>query len=116
MNKKDLDNLIRWAVDTDGIKFAKEIYGRSGDYDDENSTDEYTRGKFAGMQKNLIHWIANLDPQNRQHLADAINNNPTNEYEEPKDFNQHKEKYKEFYRDINNILGDMVAVGSKNND
>jgi len=55
MNKQDLDNLIRWAVDTDGIKFAKEIYGRSGDYDDENSTDEYTIGKFIGMQKNLIH-------------------------------------------------------------
>ena len=46
MNKQDLDNLIRWAVDTDGIKFAKEIYGRSGNYDDENSTDEYTIGKF----------------------------------------------------------------------
>ena len=72
MNKQDIDNLIRWAVDTDGIKFAKEIYQVS-------HTNEYTVGKFLGMQKNLIHWIANLDPQNRQHLVDAINNNPTNE-------------------------------------
>ena len=79
MNKQDLDNLIRWAVDTDGIKFAKEIQGRRGEYDDENSTDEYTTGKFIGMQKNLIHWIANLDGTNRQNLVDAINNNPTNE-------------------------------------
>ena len=107
MNKQDLDNLIRWAVDTDGIKFAKEIYQVS-------HTNEYTVGKFLGMQKNLIHWIANLDGTNRQHLVDAINNNPTNEYEEPKDFNEHKEKYKVFYQDINNILTDMVTIGSSN--
>ena len=31
------------------------------------------------MQKNLIHWIANLDGTNRQNLVDAINSNPTNE-------------------------------------
>ena len=81
MNKQDISNLIRWAVDTDGVKFAKEIYGRSGDYDDRNSTNEYTIGKFRGMQRNLIHWIANLDGKHRQRLVDAINNNPTNEGE-----------------------------------
>jgi len=66
MNKTDLNRLIRWAVDTDGIKFAKEIYQR-------NEPDEYTRDKFIGMQNNIIHWIANLDENNRQRLANAIN-------------------------------------------
>lgn len=75
MNKQDISNLIRWAVDTDGEKFAKDIYGRN----ERVFVDEYTRGKFSDMQRNLIGWIASLDPQNRQHLADAINNNPTNE-------------------------------------
>ena len=36
------------------------------------------------------------------------------EKEKPKDFKEHKEKYKEFYKDINNILTDMVTIGSKN--
>ena len=75
MNKQDLDNLIRWAVDTDGIKFAKEIYGRSNP----NIRDDYTTGKFQLMHRDIIMWIASLDGSNRQHLADAINNNPTNE-------------------------------------
>ena len=66
MNKKDINRLIRWAVDTDGFKFAKEIYQR-------NEPDEYTREKFKGMQTHLIHWIANLDGNNRQRLANAIN-------------------------------------------
>ena len=66
MNKTDLNRLIRWSVDTDGIKFAKDIYQR-------NEPDEYTREKFKGMQTNLIHWIANLDGKHRQRLADAIN-------------------------------------------
>jgi len=66
MNKKDINKLIRWAVDTDGFKFAKEIYQR-------NEPDEYTTGKFRGMQDNFIHWIANLDGNNRQRLANAIN-------------------------------------------
>ncbi len=79
MDSKDLDNLIRWAVDTDGVKFAKEIYGRRGEYDDARSTDEYTRGKFRHMQTHLINWIANLDGKHRKKLAEAINNNPTNE-------------------------------------
>ena len=79
MNAQDIDNLIRWAVDTDGVKFAKDIYGRSGDYDDKQSTDEYTTGKFRQMQTRLVTWIANLDYQNRGRLAEAINNNPTNE-------------------------------------
>ena len=67
MNTTDINRLIRWAVDTDGVKFAKEIYQR-------DEPDEYTRDKFRGMQTYLINWIANLDYKNRQRLADAINN------------------------------------------
>ena len=67
MNKTDINRLIRWTVDTDGYKFAKDIYQR-------DEPDEYTRDKFRGMQTNLIHWIANLDGSNRQRLVDAINN------------------------------------------
>ena len=67
MNTTDINRLIRWAIDTDGVKFAKEIYQR-------DEPDEYTRDKFRGMQTYLINWIANLDYKNRQRLADAINN------------------------------------------
>ena len=63
---KDIERIIRWAVDTDGFKFAKEIYER-------DEPDEYTREKFKGMQTHLINWIANLDGNNRQRLANAIN-------------------------------------------
>ena len=66
MNKTDINKTIRWAVDTDGVKFAKEIYQR-------DEPDEYTRGKFYDMQTKFIHWVANLDYKNRQRLADAIN-------------------------------------------
>ena len=66
MNKTDINRLIRWTVDTDGVKFAKEIYQRE-------EPDEYTIGKFKGMQDRLIIWIANLDGNHRQRLADAIN-------------------------------------------
>ena len=66
MNKTDLNRLIRWSVDTDGVKFAKEIYQRE-------EPDSYTRDKFSGMQNNFINWVANLDNKNKQRLADAIN-------------------------------------------
>jgi len=66
MNKTDINSMIRWAVDTDGIKFSKEIYQRE-------EPDSYTRDKFRGMQDNFIHWIANLDGKHRQRLADKIN-------------------------------------------
>ena len=78
MNTQDLNNLIRWAVDTAGKKFAKDVYGK----DDEFFMDSYARGKFRMMQSGqLIMWIASLDQQSRQNLVDAINNNPTNEKE-----------------------------------
>ena len=63
---KDIERIIRWAVDTDGFKFAKEIYQRE-------EPDSYTRDKFRGMQDNFIHWVANLDNKHKQRLADAIN-------------------------------------------
>ena len=53
LTKKDIDKMIRWSVDTDGFKFAKEIYQR-------NEPDSYTREKFHGMQTKFIHWVANL--------------------------------------------------------
>ena len=63
---KDIERIIRWAIDTDGYKFAKEIYQR-------DEPDEYTRGKFKDMQDRFINWIANLDDGNRQNLQRAIN-------------------------------------------
>ena len=63
---KDIERIIRWSVDTDGYKFAKEIYQR-------DEPDEYTRGKFKDMQDRFINWIANLDDGNRQNLQKAIN-------------------------------------------
>ena len=63
---KDIERIIRWAVDTDGFKFAKEIYYR-------DEPDEYTRDKFRGMQTNFINWIANLDDKHRAILVDVIN-------------------------------------------
>ena len=63
---KDIERMIRWAVDTDGFKFAKEIYER-------DEPDEYTRGKFKDMQDRFINWIANLDDGKRQNLQRAIN-------------------------------------------
>ena len=66
MTPKDLNNLIRWCVDTDGIQFAKDIYNG-------NEIDEYKQGKFRLMQERLIMWIASLDGGNRQKLVDAIN-------------------------------------------
>ena len=63
---KDIERIIRWAVDTDGYKFAKEIYER-------DEPDEYTTGKFKDMQDRFINWIANLDDTRRQNLQRAIN-------------------------------------------
>ena len=67
MTKEDIDKQVRWACDTDGIQFAEQIYQR-------DDSDDYTIGKFKGMQTYFIHWVANLDYKNRQRLADAINN------------------------------------------
>ena len=66
MTTKDLNNLIRWAADTDGEQFAKDIY--AGDM-----MNEYKTGKFMQMQNKLMQWIASLDYENRELLVKAIN-------------------------------------------
>ena len=66
MTTKDLNNLIRWCCDTDGIQFAKDIY-------DGDEQSEYKTGKFRDMQTRLIPWIASLDNENRERLVKAIN-------------------------------------------
>jgi len=66
MTTKDLNNLIRWCCDTDGIQFAKDIY--NGD-----EQNEYKTSKFQWMQTNTIPWIASLDNENRDLLVKAIN-------------------------------------------
>jgi hypothetical protein len=66
MTTKDLNNLIRWCCDTNGIQFAKDIY--NGD-----EQNEYKTGKFMDMQSKTIHWIASLDNENRELLVKAIN-------------------------------------------
>ena len=64
---KDIDNIIRWAVDTDGEKFARDMYRQDG------VIDSYTREKFIKMQTNFIGWVAELDSGNRDALKRAIN-------------------------------------------
>ena len=119
MNKKDLDKLVRWAVDVTPMKFAEDAYGITGTAYDR--TDDYIRGKYSMMHENFIMWLGGLDAKNRVRLANHItfDEPEEDETEKPKDvdvvnLNEHKEKYKAFYKDINNIVGDMVAVGSKN--
>ncbi len=63
----DLEPMIRWAVTTDGEKFAKDMYRKDGVMDD------YTREKFRKMQTNFTGWVAELDYEKRQALCDAIN-------------------------------------------
>ena len=120
MNKHDLNKLVRWAVDVTPMKFAEDAYGVTGTAYDR--TDDYIRGKYSMMHENFIMWLGGLDAKNRVRLANHItfDEPEEDETEKPKDvdvvINEHKEKYKAFYKDINNILGDMVAVGSKNQE
>ena len=37
MTKEDIDKMVRWACDTNGIQFAEQIYQR-------DNSDEYTIG------------------------------------------------------------------------
>ena len=77
MNKKDLDNLIRWSVDVGIVRFAEDAYGITGTpYE---RLDDYVKGKYRLMHDSFIMWISSLDDGNRKRLAMSINNNPTNE-------------------------------------
>ena len=78
MTSKDIDNLVRWSVDTDLEKFAEVAYGITGSaYDLVDKS--YLRGKFRDMQTNFIRWIAGLDSRNRDRLANNITKGETNE-------------------------------------
>ena len=70
MNKRDLDRLVRWAVDTDKKKFAEDTYGVTGTAYEEY--DEYISGKFKDMQTRFIMWLGGLDGKNRERLARNI--------------------------------------------
>ena len=72
MTSKDIDNLVRWSVDTDLMTFAEEAYGVTGTAFDVASEGDYLRGKFKQMQSNFIMWIAGLSENNRKRLADNI--------------------------------------------
>ena len=83
MNKRDLDKLVRWAVDTDKKKFAEDTYGLTGTAYEEY--EEHISGKFHQMQNYFIMWLGGLDSKNRIRLArnitfhsdDTDYNNPT---------------------------------------
>ena len=73
MNKRDLNRLVRWAVDSDLEKFAEDAYGVTGSAFEIASNGDYLRDKFRQMQSNFIMWIVGLDNRNRKRLIKAIN-------------------------------------------
>lgn len=77
MTSKDIDNLVRWSVDTDLMTFAEEAYGVTGTAF--IRSDDYLKGKFKDMQSNFIRWIAGLSENNRERLANNITKGETNE-------------------------------------
>ena len=79
MNKQDISNLIRWAVDTDLKTFAEDAYGVTGTAFDVANEGGYLREKFQQMQANFIMWIAGLSENNRDRLANNITKGETNE-------------------------------------
>ena len=76
---KDIDKIVRWAVDSDLKKFAEDSYGLTGTAFDVASEGDYLRGKFRQMQSNFIMWISGLDKKNRERLTRAINEEEPNE-------------------------------------
>ena len=69
MNKRDLDKLVRWAVDSDLRKFSEDAYGVTGTAFDVASDGDYLRDKFKQMQSNFIMWISGLDSRNKARLS-----------------------------------------------
>ena len=67
---KDIEKIVRWAVDTDLKTFAEDAYGVTGTAFDRS--DDYVKGKFRQMQSNFIMWIAGLSEKNRGRLARNI--------------------------------------------
>jgi len=75
MNKRDLDKLVRWAVDSDLEKFGEDAYGITGTLF--ASQQDYLRDKFKQMQSNFIMWLGGLDSKNRVRLSRNITFNQT---------------------------------------
>ena len=67
MNSKDIEKIIRWAVDSDLERFAEDAYGVTGTAYDEYQ--DHLRDKFKQMQSNFIMWVAGLSDGNRDRLA-----------------------------------------------
>ena len=72
MTSKDIDRLVRWAVDTDLKKFAEDAYGVTGTAFERAKEGDYLADKFKQMQSNFIMWIAGLSENNRDRLARNI--------------------------------------------
>ena len=70
---KDIEKIIRWAVDSDLKTFAEDAYGVTGTAFDKAVSGEYLRDKFKQMQSNFIMWVAGLSHGNRDRLKRAIN-------------------------------------------
>ena len=70
---KDIEKIIRWAVDSDLKTFAEDAYGVTGTAFDKAVSGEYLRDKFKQMQSNFIMWVAGLSDGNRDRLKRAIN-------------------------------------------
>ena len=72
MNSKDIDRLVRWAVDSNLKTFAEDAYGVTGTAFEVAKDGDYLRDKFKQMQSNFIMWIAGLSENNRKRLANNI--------------------------------------------
>ena len=70
---KDIERIVRWAVDSDLKKFAEDAYGVTGTAFDVANGGDYLRDKFKQMQSNFIMWVAGLSDGNRDRLKRAIN-------------------------------------------
>ena len=107
MNKHDLNKLVRWAVDVTPMKFAEDAYGVTGTAYDR--TDDYISGKYRQMHENFIMWLGGLDGKNRARLENHIT------FDEPdKTLQEDEKETKEYYKDIDNIVDDMLEIGLKN--
>ena len=71
MNSKDIEKIVRWAVDSDMMTFAEDAYGTTGSAYD-MLKDGYLTEKFQQMQSIFIMWIAGLSENNRVRLANNI--------------------------------------------
>ena len=68
MNSKDIEKIVRWAVDSDMMTFAEDAYGATGSAYD-MLKDGYLTEKFTDMQSNFIMWLASLSENSRYRLA-----------------------------------------------